>query len=123
MNRILTLASSLALAASLTGCKKETATPGAAESSMSADGAATGMSTGTTVQHGSSTGTITAIDAAKGSVTLDHKEIAALKWPGMTMSFAATAEQLGNLKVGDHVTFELDWDGQKGTITRITKKP
>ncbi|MFX8180052.1 copper-binding protein, partial [Acinetobacter baumannii] len=53
------------------------------------------------MMHGASTGTITAIDAAKGTVTLDHHEIAALKWPAMTMSFSAKPEQLADLKIGD----------------------
>jgi Cu/Ag efflux protein CusF len=43
--------------------------------------------------------TITAIDAAKGTVPSIIRRLAALRWPGMTMSFAATAEQLKDLKV------------------------
>ena len=121
MNKMLIVASSLALSASLAGCKKEAEAPQAAATPSGADKAMSNMSTGAAVQQGSSTGTITAIDAAKGTVTLNHKEIAALRWPGMTMSFAATAEQLKDLKVGDHVEFELDWDGKSGLITKITK--
>ena len=75
------------------------------------------------VQHGKGEGKITAIDDAKSLVTLDHGEIAALKWPPMTMGFEASADLLKGLKVGDRVAFELDWDGAKGRITRIEALP
>lgn len=71
------------------------------------------------VQHGKGEGTITAIDEAKGMITLDHGEIAALKWPPMTMGFKAPADLLKGLKVGDRVVFELDWNGAEGQLTRI----
>ena len=75
------------------------------------------------VQHGKGEGKITAIDEAKGTATLDHGEIAALKWPPMTMGFEASADLLKGLKVGDRVAFDLDWDGAKGRITRIEALP
>jgi len=75
------------------------------------------------VQRGKGEGKITAIETAKGTVTLDHGEIAALKWPPMTMGFEASADLLKGLKVGDRVAFELDWDGAKGRITRIEALP
>ena len=75
------------------------------------------------VQHGKGEGKITAIDDAKSLVTLDHGEIAALKWPPMTMGFEASADLLKGLKVGDRVAFELDWDGAKGRVTRIEALP
>lgn len=75
------------------------------------------------VQHGKGEGKITAIDEAKGTVTLDHGEIAALKWPPMAMGFEAPADLLKGLKVGDRVAFELDWDGATGRITRIEARP
>ncbi|MBA4757994.1 copper-binding protein [Sphingosinicella sp.] len=75
------------------------------------------------VQHGKGEGKITAIDEAKGTVTLDHGEIAALKWPPMAMGFEAPADLLKGLKVGDRVAFELDWNGATGRITRIEALP
>lgn len=75
------------------------------------------------VQHGKGEGKITAIDTAKGLVTLDHGEIAALKWPPMTMGFEASADLLKGLKVGDRVAFELDWNGAAGRITWIEALP
>ena len=75
------------------------------------------------VQQGKGEGTITAIDPGKNMVTLDHGEIAALKWPPMKMGFEASADLLKGLKVGDRVAFELDWDGAKGRVTRIEALP
>jgi len=75
------------------------------------------------VQHGKGEGKITAIDEAKGTVTLDHGEIAALKWPPMAMGFEASADLLKGLKVSDRVAFELDWNGTEGRITRIEALP
>jgi len=75
------------------------------------------------IQHGKGEGKITAIDEAKGTVTLDHGEIAALQWPPMAMGFEASAELLKGLKVGDRVAFELDWNGATGRITRIEALP
>lgn len=124
MKKTLMIASYLLAVTSLAACKQEAEAPKPAEST-----AATAASTGSMARmpmagpmmHGASTGTITAIDGAKGTVTLDHHEIAALKWPAMTMSFSAKPEQLADLKIGDKVTFEIDWDGQKGTVTKIQK--
>ncbi|MFC0589532.1 copper-binding protein [Novosphingobium aquiterrae] len=121
MKKTLIIASSFALIASLAACKKEAEAPKPAESTTSSNGGMASMPMAGPMMHGASTGTITAIDAAKSTVTLDHHEIAALKWPAMTMSFSAKREQLVDLKVGDKVTFEIDWDGQKGLITKIQK--
>src|SRR3546814_18914409 len=62
---------------------------------------------------------LTAIDTAAGEVTLDHGAIAELDWPAMTMGFAAPHKLLEGLAVGDRVSFELDWNGTAGTITRL----
>ena len=61
------------------------------------------------------------IDAAKGTVTLHHGPMSGIDWPAMEMGFAAKPDQLGAIKVGDKVEFEIDWDGKAGTITRIAK--
>lgn len=111
------LAASAVLLISVTACgpeadKQQTTTP-----------KETTAATPASVQHGKGEGTITAIDAAKNMVTLDHGEIAALKWPPMTMGFATSADLLKGLKVGDRVAFELDWDGAKGRVTRIEALP
>jgi len=61
-------------------------------------------------------GKVTEIDVAKGRVELQHEAIASLKWPPMTMGFKVEDRaQLGALKQGDTVEFELrpkpDQDG------------
>lgn len=116
MRKSLMIASILALMASLAACKKES------EATKPTDVSAasmTRMPMAGPMMHGASTGTITALDSAKGTVTLAHREIAALKWPAMTMSFSAKPEQLKGLKIGDKVAFEIDWNGQKGAVTKI----
>jgi Cu(I)/Ag(I) efflux system membrane fusion protein len=53
-------------------------------------------------------GRITGIDAAKGTVEIEHTPIASLKWPAMTMPFSVeNRKQLGQLRTGDAVEFEV----------------
>jgi Cu(I)/Ag(I) efflux system membrane fusion protein len=72
-------------------------------------------------------GTVTELDAAKGRVELDHEPIAAMQWPRMKMGFLVEDKaQLGTLKKGDVVDFELrakpDQDGNY-VISKIGRKP
>ena len=72
-------------------------------------------------------GTVTNIDAAKGSVELDHEPIPSMKWPRMTMEFMVEDKAaLAKLKKGDAVEFEMrakpDNDGNY-VISRIGPKP
>jgi Cu(I)/Ag(I) efflux system membrane fusion protein len=54
------------------------------------------------------TGKVTGVDNARGTVELEHGPIPSLKWPPMTMEFAAGKKsELERLKVGDTVQFEL----------------
>src|SRR3546814_15614894 len=69
------------------------------------------------ITHAKGTGTVTAIDSAAGKITLDHGPIAELQWPAMTMAFDAPPALLTAVKIGDQVSFDLDWDGTGGTIT------
>ncbi len=70
-----------------------------------------------------STGKITAIDAAAGTVTLDHQAIPAVKWDAMSMGFTATdAAMLKDLKVGDMVVFDLKSASEPTKISRIAKQ-
>lgn len=114
--RILT--GSLLLLAATTACSPETDKQQASATKDAAAGAPASA-----IQHGKGEGKIIAIDEAKGLVTLDHGEIAALKWPPMSMGFEASAELLKGLKVGDRVAFELDWNGATGRITQIEALP
>jgi Cu/Ag efflux protein CusF len=54
------------------------------------------------------TGTVRAVDAPSGYVELDHDPIASMKWPQMVMGFYAEDKaQLGKLKEGDKVDFDV----------------
>jgi Cu/Ag efflux protein CusF len=122
MKKLSIIALGLALAAALAGCDKQGEAPKAEEKAAMADDAGT-MATPAEIKHGKGTATVTAIDSAKGQVTLDHGAIAELEWPPMTMGFAAKGELLKDIKVGDKIAFELDWDGKAGTITKLDKAP
>jgi Cu(I)/Ag(I) efflux system membrane fusion protein len=53
-------------------------------------------------------GTIDSIDLKDGTITLNHRPVASLKWPAMTMEFkAANASLLKDLKPGAKVAFEF----------------
>ncbi|POA64139.1 copper-binding protein [Pseudomonas sp. GW531-T4] len=66
-------------------------------------------------------GTIKAIDTAKQRVTIAHGAVPAVQWPPMTMTFAATAQQLQGLVIGDRVTFVFHLEGGAATIVSIRK--
>jgi Cu/Ag efflux protein CusF len=102
----------------LTGCDKKVKAP-----KVEASADAMGDMAPTAVKHGKGTGTVTAIDPAKGTITLDHGEVSELQWPAMKMGFAAKPEVLKDVKVGDKVRFEIDWDGKAGTVTAIGLEP
>jgi len=68
-------------------------------------------------------GKIVGLDAATGSVTLEHQAIPAVKWDAMTMSFTATdPAMLNELKVGDAVIFDLKSVEEPTQISRIAKQ-
>jgi len=55
------------------------------------------------------TGKVRAVDAASGYIELEHDPIPSLQWPTMVMGFyAENKAELGALKEGDRVEFELD---------------
>lgn len=79
---------------------------GAAQSEAGGAGAA-GAPAAPAVGH-QGRGTVDAIDAAAGTVSLNHGAIASLKWPAMTMEFkVANASLLQGLKPGAPVAFEF----------------
>lgn len=65
-------------------------------------------------------GVVKAIDPDKGSITIAHEAIPALKWPAMTMRFKIDKQLASTVKPGQHVTFELVANGMGGTITKVT---
>jgi len=121
VKKTLTIVSSLALVASLAACKKQAEPPALQPSATMMSGNMANMPMAGAMKHGMAAGTVTAIDAAKGTITLDHGAMSGLDWPAMTMGFTAKLEQLAGIKVGDQVDFEIDWDGKAGAITKIAK--
>ncbi len=119
MKKTVLMAAMITLPLGLAGCDKKAEAP-KAEATAEAMG---DMAMSAEVKHGKGTGTVTAIDPAKGTVTLDHSELAELQWPAMKMGFAAKPEILKDVKVGDKVSFEIDWDGKAGTVTAIGMVP
>lgn len=122
MKKSIIIAALIALPITLAGCDKKVEAPmaDASKAEASAD-AMGGMAMPAEVKHGKGTGTVTAVDPGKGTVTLDHGEIAELQWPAMKMGFSAKPDQLKGIAVGDRVAFEIDWDGKAGTVTAIAK--
>lgn len=123
MKTSIVIALGLALSATLAGCGKQSEAPKSAEHTVAPANNAGTMAMPAEAKHGKATGTVTAIDTAKGEITLDHSAIAELEWPPMTMAFAAKPELLKDVKAGDKVAFELDWNGKAGTITKLDKAP
>lgn len=121
MKKILMVAPGLVLIAGLAACEKKTEAPAPASSGSMVSGDMANMPMAGAVKHGMASGTVTAVDAAKGTITLDHEAMSGLGWPAMTMGFNAKPEQLAGIKVGDRVDFEIDWDGKAGSVTRIVK--
>ena len=120
MKNLTAIALGIALSAGLAGCGKQGEAPKTEEKAAMADDSGAMVAPAET-KHGKGTATVTAIDNVKGQVTLDHGAIAELEWPPMTMGFAAKPELLKDIKVGDKVAFELDWDGKAGTVTKLDK--
>lgn len=118
---IMTLAAPLALAACGSG-EETTATaeaPVAQRTPMA--GAAPMAPAGEAGQSASGEGTVTAIDAKAGTITIDHGAIEAVKWPAMTMSFAADEAKRQQVAVGDKVAFEFRTTPSGGELTSISK--
>ena len=113
MTKSLTIAALVAVSIGLSGCDTKTAAP-AAEASNAAVPVAG--------KSGKATGTVTAIDAAAGTITLDHAAIPAVGWPPMTMGFSANSDLLAGITAGDEVDFEVTVTGSGGQVTAIAKQ-
>ncbi len=75
-----------------------------------------------TTKSAKGVGTITAIDAAAGTVTINHKDIPEIGWPGMEMPFKSTPEILKGAKVGDEIDFDVNVTDEGGEITAMKSK-
>lgn len=122
---ILAAASSLIAACSPQASEPAASTPAAETAPPAAPAMADMPMTAATPAEGpiTSSGKIAAIDAAAGTVTLDHQAIPEVKWEAMTMAFTATdPAMLKDLKVGDSVSFDLKSATEPTQISRIAKQ-
>lgn len=117
MKKIVLITTLIALPFGLSACDKAADTP-KAEASTNAK---SDMAMSAEVKTGKGSGIVTAIDATSGKITLDHGPVVDLEWPAMKMGFSAKRVDLESIAVGDAVSFEMEWDGKKGEITKITK--
>lgn len=71
----------------------------------------------------SGTGAVTQVDAAAGTITINHEPIAAINWPTMTMQFTAeTPAILQGIAVGDRVSFEIKSATETSIVTAVLKQ-
>lgn len=118
MKKTLMIASSLAFVASLAACKKEAEAPNPTETTAAS---MANMPMASKMKHGTGQGKVVSLDAETGAISIEHGPINGLGWPGMTMEFAAKPDLLKGIVKGDKVSFEIDWDGHAGTVTKIEK--
>lgn len=71
------------------------------------------------VKSGVGSGVITSVDAAAGSVTIDHGPIPGVGWPAMSMSFKAAPAVVEKAKVGERVQFDVAVRGRESEVTAI----
>ena len=116
--KLIALAASGALAMIAAACSQETAAP--AKEGMDTMEANEPAAVAGPIR---STGTVTAIDAAAGTISLDHEPIAAINWPAMSMQFRAEdPAMLQGIAVGDSVAFELKSESESQIVTMLEKQ-
>jgi Cu/Ag efflux protein CusF len=118
MKRLIATAAAVALAVGLAACSKKEEPAAAAASGDMADMKA--PAAGAKMAKG--TGAVTAVDAAAGTITLDHGPIPEANWPAMTMTFKAGPSVTSAVKPGDKVSFDLKLEGGAGEITAVRKQ-
>jgi Cu(I)/Ag(I) efflux system protein CusF len=65
-------------------------------------------------------GTVKSVDAAKGTVTLDHEPVASMNWPAMTMTFKAKDKKmLEGIKPGQKVEIDFEKHGKDYVVTKV----
>ncbi|MGD9968627.1 MAG: copper-binding protein [Hyphomonadaceae bacterium] len=69
------------------------------------------------------TGSVTQVDAAAGTITINHGPIEAVSWPAMSMQFTAENPAiLQGIAVGDNVSFELKSATETSVVTSVQKQ-
>lgn len=135
MKRIVLSAAALTLATGLAACSQKptaeaeksatvaaeaTAPPAPAAAASGSDMAGMAMSGDAKMAKGA--GTVTAVDAAAGTVTIDHAPIPEAGWPAMKMAFKASPDIAKQVKAGDKVAFDLKLQGGSGEIIALQKQ-
>ena len=126
MNRSILISTALLATAALAACSKEDApapaptNEAAAPMPMAANAPAT--ETATAAKTGKGSATVTAVDAAAGTITLDHGPIPEVGWPAMKMTFNAAPDLVQSVKVGDKVSFDLQLSASGATVTAIRRE-
>ena len=120
MKHALMLSAGMAVALAACGQKTEPAPVEApAVAAAPSDMAATPMAPAEADKSGVGSGVITAVDAAAGSITIDHGPIPGVGWPAMTMSFKAVPAVVEKAKVGERVQFDVTVRGRESEVTAI----
>lgn len=70
-------------------------------------------------KSGKGTGTVTAVDAAAGTVTIEHGPMPEIGWSAMKMTFRADPALLAGVAEGDAVVFDLTVTDGRGEITAL----
>jgi Cu/Ag efflux protein CusF len=119
MKYALILAASTALG--LAACNQPQETPAATDERAAgpADMATMPMTAGAGAQTGTGTGVITAVDAAAGTVTVEHGPIPGVGWPAMTMRFTASPAIVEAASTGERIAFDVSVHDGVNEITAI----
>jgi Cu/Ag efflux protein CusF len=65
-------------------------------------------------------GKVKSVDAAKGTVTIDHGPVTSLNWPAMTMTFKAKDKKmLEAVKPGQKIEFGFEQQGRDHVVTKV----
>lgn len=70
----------------------------------------------------SASGRVQKIEPDRGSITIAHGPVPALRWPAMVMPFKASAEQMQQVAVGDEVNFEFSSGAAAAELISIEQR-
>ncbi|WP_206430994.1 copper-binding protein [Sphingomonas koreensis] len=75
------------------------------------------------IRHGKGRRHRHSADVDRGDVTFDHGQSPHCNGRRWKWDLLPPPKLLADIKTGDKVVFEIDWDGWTGTITKIAKAP
>ena len=65
-------------------------------------------------------GKVKSVDAAKGTVSIDHGPVASMNWPAMTMAFKTKDKKmLEKVKAGQQIEIDFVQQGKDYIITKV----